>query len=113
MALIHIKEFHVHVTSDEAVLKTILEHYSLITKKLDQVMANSQERFDALMARLDTVSNDIAADYAQLIEEAKKGQVSEESFAKAEANIAKLEALGASVDNPVPPTEPTEPTTGG
>ena len=77
--------------------------------KLNQIMATSQERFDVLMGRLDTVSNDIAADYAQLlkaIQDGGAGSISEESFAKHEANIAKLETLGASVENPVPPVEP-------
>ena len=76
-------------------------------------MAKSQERFDALMERLDKVTTDIAADYKKLLDavEAGSDSISEESFAKHEANIAKLEELGASVDNPIPdePTEPTEP----
>lgn len=65
-------------------------------------MATSQERFDALMGRLDTVTTDIAADYKQLLEAVQAGGVSDESFAKHEANIAVLETLGASVENPVP-----------
>lgn len=71
-------------------------------------MAKAQERFDQLMARLDLVTNDIAADYKKLLELLADGTISEESFAAHEANIAKLEALGASVDNPVPepPTDP-------
>lgn len=77
----------------------------LIIQKLDQFMANTQEWTDQLNARLDTVTNNIAADYKKLLEEIQSGQVSEESKAKAEANIAKLEALGASVENPVPPEE--------
>lgn len=79
--------------------------------KLNQIMAKSQERFDLLMGRLDKVSNDIAADYAQLLKAVQEGadSVSEESFAKHEANIDKLEALGASVENPVPePPAPPE-----
>lgn len=73
-------------------------------------MGKSQERFDALMARLDAATNDIATDYQTLLD-AVKDTISEESFAAHEANIARLEALGASVDNPVPPVEPpVEPT---
>ena len=77
-------------------------------------MPTRQEQFDALYGpggRLDVVTNDIAADYAKLIDEAKTGNVSAESIAAGEVNVAKLEALGASVENPVPaPTEPpTEP----
>lgn len=67
-----------------------------------------QESFDALMGRLDTVSNDIAADYKKLLDEAKTNSVSAESIAAAEANILKLEALGASVENPVPEEPPVE-----
>lgn len=72
------------------------------------IMGKSQERFDILMGRLDVITNDIAADYAQLLKAIEDGadSISEESFAKHEANIAKLEELGASVENPVPPVEP-------
>lgn len=65
-------------------------------------MAKSQEQFDTLMARLDTVTNDIAADYQKLLDEIQSNTVSPASIAAAEANIAKLETLGASVANPVP-----------
>jgi hypothetical protein len=70
-------------------------------------MATRQEDFDALMARLNTITNDIAADYAQLLDEIKNNTVSAESIANGNANVATLEALGASVANPVPP--PVEP----
>lgn len=78
--------------------------------KLDKLMAKTQEQFDALMGRLNVITNDIAADYKKLLDEIKANAdntVSPESIAAAEANIAKLEALGASVENPVPP--PVEP----
>lgn len=69
-------------------------------------MGAQQERFDQIMARLNTITSDIAADYKKLLEAIQNGDtISEESFAAAEANIAILETLGASVDNPVP--EPT------
>lgn len=68
-------------------------------------MATRQEQFDALIGRLNTVTSDIAADYQKLLDEAKNNSVSAESIATAEANIATLEALGASVDNPVPAPE--------
>jgi len=69
-------------------------------------MPTQQERFDQMVADLNSVTNDIAADYQKLIDEAKTNQISEESFASAETNIATLKALGASVDNPVPPPPP-------
>lgn len=65
-------------------------------------MATRQEEFDALMGRLNTVTNDVAADYAQLLKEVANNTVSAESIAAGNANVAILEALGASVTNPVP-----------
>ena len=81
---------------------TISEKLDLLTQKLELFMTKAQEQFDALMARLDTVTNDIAADYQKLLDEIQNNTVSPESIAAANANIAKLEALGASVENPVP-----------
>lgn len=78
---------------------------NFIIKKLDLIMAKSQERFDLLMGRLDTITTNIAEDYKTLLAAVQEGTISEESFTKHEANIAKLEELGASVENPVP--EPT------
>lgn len=69
-------------------------------------MATRQEEFDALIGRLNTVTNDIAADYQKLLDEIANNSVSAESLANAATNIATLEALGASVTNPVP-EEPT------
>lgn len=73
-------------------------------------MATRQEEFNELIARLNTVTNDIAADYQKLLDEIANNSVTAESIAAAEANIATLEALGASVSNPVPP--PVEPPQG-
>lgn len=76
-----------------------------------------QETFDALLVRLDATTNDIAADMKLLKEQILSGDtISDESLAKLDTNIAALEALGASTENPVPePTEPPaeEPTTEG
>lgn len=68
-------------------------------------MPTRQEEFDAIMGRLNTVTNDVAADYAKLLAEIANGNVTPESIAAGEANVAILEALGASVENPVPPGE--------
>lgn len=68
-------------------------------------MATRQEEFDAIIARLNTVTNDIAADYQKLLDEIASNTVSAESLANAATNIAALEALGASVTNPVPEPE--------
>lgn len=70
------------------------------------IMATSQERFDLIIGRLNTITSDIAADYKKLLDAIQNNTpISEESFAAAEANIAILETLGASVDNPVPTVE--------
>lgn len=73
-------------------------------------MPTRQEEFDAIIGRLNTVTNDIAADYQKLLDEIANNSVSAESLANAAANISTLEALGASVSNPVPP--PVEPPQG-
>lgn len=93
--------FNIHIKDDRETKKLLIQ----INNKLDLIMAKSQEQFDALMGRLDTVTNDIAADYQKLLDEVQNGTVSPESLAAAAVNIAKLETLGASVENPVPPTE--------
>jgi hypothetical protein len=78
-----------------------------LTNKLELFMAKTQERFDDLITRLNTITNDIAADYQKLLDEITNNTISDASITAAEENIAKLESLGASVDNPVPPEEPT------
>lgn len=72
-------------------------------------MATRQEEFNALIGRLNTVTNDIAADYAQLLAEIANNSVSAASIAEGHANVAALEALGASVANPVPEPPAPEP----
>jgi hypothetical protein len=94
--------------------KVIIQNDDAEIKKLIHIhMAKTQERFDQLMNRLDTVTTDIATDYKTLLEAVQAGTVSEESLAKHEANIAKLEELGKSVDNPVPTEPPVEPPPAG
>lgn len=73
-------------------------------------MGERQESFNALMGRLDTVTNDIAADYEKLLGEAENNSVTAESIAAGHANVDRLKALGDSVANPVPePPAPPEP----
>lgn len=66
-------------------------------------MPTRQEEFDQMVADLNTVTNDIAADYEKLLGEIANTSVSAESMAAHRANIETLKALGASVENPVPP----------
>lgn len=84
-----------------------LEKLNYLIAQNKSIMATSQERYDAINERLNVITNDIAADYKKLLEEAKNKTISDESLAKGEANVLRLEALGASVDNPVP--EETQP----
>lgn len=80
------------------------EKQNLIIQKLEQIMTK-QERFDAILSRMDSVTTNLAADFSAFVEEARTGTVSDESLAKAEANIATLEQLAASKENPVPGEE--------
>lgn len=90
-----------------------------VKRKLDYIINQNtiimakQEQFDALMQRLDATTNDIAADLKLLKDQIANDTISDESLAKLDANIQKLEAIGASTENPVPeePTGPTEPET--
>lgn len=85
---IHI-HIHQHGISDE------------VLTKLNQ-MATKQERFDAILTRIDSVTTNLAGDFATFIKEYKEGTVSDESLAKAEAGVATLEALAATKENPIP-----------
>jgi uncharacterized membrane protein len=55
---------------------------------------NRQERLEAAVAKLDTATNEIAADLQTLKDEIAAGNVSDETLNQLDANIAKLEALG-------------------
>lgn len=81
--------------------KTLL----FITQNQKTIM-DKQERFDAMLTRMNDVTNNIAEDFKLFIDEAKQGTVSDESLAKAEANVTTLEQLAASKENPVPVTAP-------
>ena len=99
MALITIEKVTINIPPDADNSKL-----DLIILKLNQIMTK-QERFDAILSRIDAVTNDLAGDFAAFVEEARTGTVSDESFTKAEENIAKLEALAASKTQPIPGEE--------
>lgn len=86
----------------------ILSQLNILKLQNSKIMAKAQEQFDALMDRLNTVTNDIAADYQKLLDEIQNNTVSPASIEAAKANIEKLEGLGASVENPVPEEPPVE-----
>lgn len=101
---IHIHVHHVY--GDEKILSEIKS----INSKIDLIMTK-QERFDAILTRLDAVTTDIATDFKTFVQEVKDGTVSDESLAKAETNITTLEQLAASKENPIP-NENTPPADG-
>lgn len=68
-----------------------------------------QERFDKILSDINDATNDIAADQQKLLEEIKAGSVTDESLAKAEQNVAALQAIGAQVDSSTPPVDEEPP----
>jgi hypothetical protein len=83
-----------------------------LNSKLNIIMSTQNQRFAELNEKLNSVTNDIAQDYQTLLD-AVQDKISEEEFAKAEANIARLQGIGASVENPIPdPVEEATDTTG-
>lgn len=82
----------------------ISEGFNSLNSKIDKIMTK-QERFDTVLTRIDAVTTNIAEDFAAFIKEAQEGTVSEESIAKAEANVTRLEELAATKENPVPGEE--------
>lgn len=107
--MLTIKVLHVHRFEDSGadmthILKELLHKFDLLTEKLED-MATKQERFNAILAELNTTTNEIAADYQTLLDEVRNGTVSDESLTAAEENIARLKQIAASNDQPVPGTE--------
>lgn len=54
-----------------------------------------QDQLNAAIARLETATTEIASDMKKLRDEIATGSVTDESLATLDANIAKLESLGA------------------
>lgn len=101
---LHFHIDNVHIVNDDKKLNQILEVVNSLNSKIDKIMTK-QERFDTVLTRIDAVTTNIAEDFAAFIKEAQEGTVSEESIAKAEANVTKLEELAATKENPVPGEE--------
>lgn len=78
----------------------------ILNNKYNTLMAK-QEQFDAMLQRLDAATTEIADDLKALREEIADS-ISDESLAKLDANIAKLETMG-SEDDVEEPEEPQEP----
>jgi hypothetical protein len=79
---------------------TIIEKLNLIIQN-QEIMATKQERFDAVLTRIDTATTNIAGDFRTFIQEVKDGTVTDESLARAEASAEALEAIAASKADPV------------
>lgn len=82
----------------------IIDNISLHSK-YNSIMAK-QDQFDAMLQRLDAATTEIADDLRELREEVID-TISDESLAKLDANISKLETMGAEDD------QPQEPESGG
>jgi len=100
-----------HQYFNQAGSDDVTKRLDLIISKLDLIM-NKQERFDAILSRIDAVTTDLAGDFQTFIDEYKAGTVSDESLARAEAGVGKLEELAHSKENPIPGEE-TPPADGG
>ena len=74
-----------------------------IIKKLFK-MSQVDEQIKNMVGRLNTATNKIAAKISEVLE-GEKNNLSDESIAALEAEVAKLEALGASDENPIPEEE--------
>jgi hypothetical protein len=85
---IHIHH-HQHLSADVGVLRRL----DLIISKLDLIMTK-EERLAQAVADLNAGTNEIAADLQKLKDELAAGNVSEESLAALETNIAVLQQLG-------------------
>jgi hypothetical protein len=91
---------------DDLLLKIFQELHS-IKIKIKTIMATLQQ-FQAALDRIDAATTDIANDLTLLKEQITNAglsaEVEAEVIAKLETAATKLEGIGASVENPVPPT---------
>lgn len=106
MAWFSVDVYHhiVQNPAQQSLLQSISDKLDYLTLKVNE-MATKQERFDALLEKLNVTTNNIAEDYQKLLDEVRNGTVSDESLTRAEENIAKLEGIAASVENPLPGEE--------
>lgn len=68
-------------------------------------MESNNNFVTGLLSRIDTATNEIAADFKAYKDAAESGSISDEVKANAEASIAALEALGKDNDIPAAPSE--------
>ena len=84
-------------------LFTIKSHLITIKSNLNTIMAK-QDAFNAMLERIDVATTEIASDMKKLRDEVAD-VISDESLAKLDANISKLEALGGEDGETDPDTE--------
>ena len=73
---------------------------------LGEQLMERQEQFDAAIQQLDEATNEVASDLQALRDEIAGGSaISEANLAVLDAKIARLKALGADPENPVPAVE--------
>lgn len=66
-----------------------------------------QEDVNRIIQELDAATNEIASDLERLRGEVAAGTVSADSVTALDGMVARLKALGADPENPVPPVAPT------
>ncbi len=91
---LHIEKVIIQMPNDDS-------KYDSIIQKINELMSTQKERFAVFNQKLDSVTNDIAADFEQLLRSVED-KIPDADFEKAEANLEKLRGLGASVENPIP-----------
>lgn len=92
-------------------LDEIINSFSLINKKLN-TMSKKNDEVLAAIDELNTATNDVASDLETLKGQLAAGTVTDATVATLTSSIARLKALGADPNDPVPvePVVPVEPT---
>jgi septal ring factor EnvC (AmiA/AmiB activator) len=106
---IHIHIHHHGHSNDEDVLHNIYTLTKSTHNKTTQIMADIQA-FETALTRIDAATTNIANQLRELKDQlANQGlpaDVENTVLARLESAASQLEAVGQSVENPVPPVEP-------
>jgi GTP1/Obg family GTP-binding protein len=108
---IHIHIHHHGSKSDDEVLHNVYTLTKSIHSKTVNIMADIQA-FETALTRIDTATTNIANQLRdlkdQLANQGLPADVENSVLARLESAASQLEAVGQSVENPVPPTPPIE-----
>jgi hypothetical protein len=99
---------HHHFDGDLALdrkLDALLSHIRAVHAQGDQIIMLSEES-KALLGRIDTATNNIAADLRGLKDKIDAGASDTEIKAELEKRAVLLESIAASTEDPVPTPEP-------